>query len=307
MKLINKIKKYFNIWSSLPKRLNLIHESIGRLESKISSSYPSNNFLDSEFKIYSQWGEDGIIQHLLKFVPILNKTFVEFGVENYLESNTRFLLINNNWSGLVLDGDPQNIEYIKRDMNVFYAHNLNAQAEFVTVENINLILNKNGINGDIGILSIDIDGNDYWIWDEINCIQPRIVICEYNSHFGPECKITTPYNSNFIRNKAHFSNIYYGASIAALEYLANKKGYSLICSNSAGNNVFFVRNDLVGLLRPIDSRLAYIKAQFKESKNTNNQLDFKTFEERLNIIKDLDVVDVETNEIKKISECLKIN
>ena len=136
-------------------------------------------------------------------------------MENYTEANTRFLLVNNNWSGLVLDGSSENIEYIKHDMHVFYAHNLKAQSVFITLDNINEVITRNGITGDIGILSVDIDGNDFWIWEAIDCISPRIVICEYNSIFGANAKVSTPYKADFYRGTAHFSNVYYGASISA--------------------------------------------------------------------------------------------
>ena len=91
-----------------------------------------------EFSVYSQWGEDGIVQHLLRYVPISNKMFVEFGVENYLEANTRFLMIKDNWTGLVMDGSNENIDYIRQD-DIFWRFHLKAQQAFITRENINVI------------------------------------------------------------------------------------------------------------------------------------------------------------------------
>ena len=138
-----------------------------------------------EFQVYSQFGEDGIIQWLIHNVTIDEKTFVEFGVEDYTEANTRFLLMNNNWSGFVIDGSTPNIDSIKK-WEYLWKYDLQATAEFITKDNINMIISGAGFHGDIGILSIDIDGNDYWVLEAIECINPQILICEYNNLFGNE-------------------------------------------------------------------------------------------------------------------------
>jgi len=157
---------------------------------------------DVEFRAFSQWGEDGIIQYLISQVPIENTSFVEFGVENYLEANTRFLLINDNWKGLVLDGSQRHIDFIRND-KIYWRHDLTAECRFITRENINDTLDGCGFRGDIGLLSIDIDGNDYWVWESIDIIKPRIVVCEYNSVFGGQQAVTVPYDAIFVRTDAH--------------------------------------------------------------------------------------------------------
>jgi hypothetical protein len=304
MDIKKRLFRLIKRWRNVPDKFDKIQETLGRIENRQIEKLLPSQINDAEFKVYSQWGEDGIIQHLLRHVPIGNRTFVEFGVENYTESNTRFLLVNNNWAGLVLDGSDDNIEYIKNDMHVFYEHDLKAESVFITRDNINDVILRNGINGDIGLLSVDIDGNDYWIWDAITCISPRIVICEYNSHFGANPKVSTPYVSTFYRGDAHYSNIYYGASISALTYLASKKGYSLVGGNSAGNNVFFVRNDVCSSLKIISPEEAYQKANFKEAKDRNGRLNYLDFNARLKEILNLDVVNVESNKLIKISETI---
>jgi hypothetical protein len=120
------------------------------------------NIHDAEFKVFSQFGDDGIIQYLVNIADIPNKTFIEFGVGNYTESNTRFLLANDNWTGLVMDSSEKNIRYIQRDA-IYWRHDLTAVSAFVDRENINQLFTDNGFVGEIGLLSIDIDGNDYWI------------------------------------------------------------------------------------------------------------------------------------------------
>jgi len=226
---------------------------------------------------------------------------VEFGVENYVESNTRFLLTNNRWSGLVIDGSAENIAYIKRD-TIYWATNLKAEHSFITMENINELLSRNGVTGDIGLLSVDIDGNDYWVWQAIDVVSPRIVICEYSSQFGPTARVTTPYAPDFVRDSAHFSKVYYGASISALTGLAKQKGYSLVASNSAGNNVFFVRDDLVDDLKVLSPQQAYRRAQFREFHDERGQLTFDDFETRLRKISHLPLHDLTTGRSVPMAE-----
>ena len=301
MDILNRVSRFTAKWRGLTTQMNKLQEALGRIETRQIQNLLPSQIHESEFRVYSQWGEDGIIQHLLRHVPIEKKIFVEFGVENYTESNTRFLLVNDYWSGLIMDGSRINIEYVKSDI-IYWAHNLKAECIFITRDNINEVISRNGLSGDIGLLSVDIDGNDYWVWEAITCINPRIVICEYNGIFGPYAKVTIPYKPNFYRIGAHHSNIYYGASIAALEYLAHKKGYSLVGSNNAGNDVFFVRNDLCGALQLLTAEQAYRRAQFRESMDTHGKLTFKDFDTILKEIQDLDVISVEDNKVTKIRE-----
>jgi len=292
MNWINKLKKYITAFKSIFSRLDRIQTALGRIELNQQILINSKKIQENEFQVYSQWGEDGIIQFLLRNIDIKNNIFVEFGVENYQESNTRFLLTHNNWSGLVIDGSSENIEYIKSEQ-IYWRYNLKVECAFITAENINNIFTKNGLSGEIGLLSIDIDGNDYWLWEAIECINPSIVICEYNSLFGCHKKVTIPYDKNFVRQKAHFSWIYYGASIAALEHLGKIKGYSLVGSNSAGNNVFFVRNDLVGNLPIYSAESAYVKAQFRESHSREGNLTFLDFNQKLDLISEMPLYDLD--------------
>src|SRR6266404_297437 len=157
-------------------------------------SFPS--LRDAEFKVFSQFGDDGIIQYLIHRLAPLPDSFVEFGVENYRESNTRFLLLNNNWRGLVMDSDEDSIRYIQKD-DVSWRHTLTAHCAFINRDNINDLLAEAGFTGEIGLLSIDIDGNDYWVWEKLEVVDPVIVIVEYNSIFGSDLAVTIPYDPKF--------------------------------------------------------------------------------------------------------------
>lgn len=300
MNFINKIRLKFqqldrinNQQKELNQTLNKLQESIGRIENRQLGNLKSTCITDNEFRTFSQWGEDGIIQYLLRNIEISRKIFVEFGVQNYTESNTRFLLINNNWSGLVIDGSSENIAYIKNDP-IYWQYNLKAINSFITKENINQIFLDNGIQGDIGLLSVDIDGNDYWVWQAIDSVKPAIVVSEYNFRFGATRAVTVPYDAGFVRTKAHHSNIYYGASLKALCILANKKGYSFVGSNSAGNNAFFVRNDLKpDSLKQLTSEEGYVAAQFRESRDELGNLLYLSLEDEQKLLNSLPLVSID--------------
>jgi hypothetical protein len=249
---------------------------------------------DAEFRVFSQWGEDGIIQYLISKVPIENKVFIEFGVEDYRESNTRFLLINNNWSGLVIDSNPKFINNI-RAQNYYWRHDLTAICDFVTVENINSIIKQSGIEGDIGLLSIDVDGNDYWIWEAVTVVSPRIVVVEYNSVFGRDRAVTIPYQPDFNRTKAHYSNLYFGASLRAFCLQAERKGYLFVGSNSAGSNAFFVRKDVALGVKEKDPTIDFVESKLREARDKAGKLIFTSGIARRELISDMPVVDVENN------------
>lgn len=119
-----------------------------------------NSLEEVEFQVFSQFGEDGIIQWLVHNVEIKEKTFIEFGVEDYTEANMRFLLMNNNWTGLVMDGSRENIDHLKK-WDLMWKYDLQAMDVFITKDNINQVIKEAGFEGDLGILSIDLDGNDY--------------------------------------------------------------------------------------------------------------------------------------------------
>lgn len=260
---------------------------------------------EAEFQVFSQFGEDGIIQWLIHNVTIEQKTFVEFGVEDYSEANTRFLLINNNWSGLVIDGSSQNMKRLK-NWKYFWKYDLTAVAAFITKENINQLIIDAGYSGDIGILSIDLDGNDYWILNTIDCVSPRILICEYNSIYGNEQMVSVPYDEKFFRTEAHYSNLYWGASLSAFRDWAEKNNYYFMGSNSAGNNAFFVRKDCITADMIPQNACLFVESKFRESIGKNGELTYKRGSERLKCIEEMQLVDLKTNSMNTIKNIYNI-
>lgn len=292
MNIVDKVRTAIQMLKDLSRNVATIQLAVGRIEAYQRHDNPSRNVRDYEFKVYSQWGEDGILQFLLRQIDPKPRIFIEFGVQNYTEANTRFLLCNNSWAGLVIDGSQENIDYIRRD-SIYWLYNLKAECAFIDRDNINRLIERNGISGEIGLLSVDIDGNDYWVWQAITCVRPAIVVAEYNSLFGPARKVTVPYQEDFVRTRAHFSNLYYGASVAALAELGSQKGYTLVGSNSAGNNLFFVRDELRGDLPAISPEQAYVRAAFREARDERGVQLHLDFEERLQIVEHMEVYDLD--------------
>jgi hypothetical protein len=269
-----------------------LREAVGRVESRQLAAFPSPDLSGNEFKVWSQWGEDGILQHLIRHVQVPNRVFVEFGVETYVEANTRFLLTQFGWSGLVLDGSEANIAAVRRD-DIYWRHNLKAACAFITRENIDGLLAANGVGGPIGLLSIDIDGNDYWVWEAIQSIDPALVVVEYNSRFGSDRAVTIPYDPAFQRAHAHHSTSYYGASLAALVALGRRKGYAFVGSNSAGNNAFFVqRSRLPSTVRELTVAEGYVRRAFREMRDASGALVYPSMEEEEALVQSLPLVEV---------------
>lgn len=311
----------FAAWTELPKRVvTRVAESkvgwlsqrtlIGRqLAWRVRELESIKGFSDVEFSVFSQFGDDGIIQWLVHRIPGITETFVEFGVGDYQEANTRFLLVNDNWSGLVMDSSTRYVKAIRGDP-ISLTHDLQSECTYVTAENIDQLLLDHGFKGDIGILHIDIDGNDYWVWRAITAVRPAIAIMEYNSVFGPERAITIPYEPQFVRRQRvtgkglpgshtlkkgdRISNLYFGASLPAFCDLAQSKGYDFVGSNSAGNNAYFVRSELNPGLKPLTAAEGHVVSKFAESTDAKGRLNFLRGEQRLASLRGLPVVNTRT-------------
>ncbi|NJK59712.1 MAG: hypothetical protein HC918_04905 [Oscillatoriales cyanobacterium SM2_1_8] len=282
---------------NLELRLQKIETVLGRIENRQlrdreEKGYASQSLAEWEFQVFSQSGQDGIIQYLIRNVKVPNTKFIEFGVQNYREANTRFLLMNNNWSGLIMDGDESNIEAIRKDP-IYWRHDLKADCCFITAENINKILHDRGFVGDIGLLSIDIDGNDYWVWQALEIVKPAIVICEYNSRLGDTEALVVPHQPDFCISKAHPSWLYYGASIQALCLLASRKGYAFLGCNAFGNDAFFVRRDLMtSKLCEVSPEMGFVSGKFLQARDDSGKLVRLSPQEEKGILSSLNFVRV---------------
>ena len=269
----------------------------GRMASwHVRSQRSISSLQDVEFKVSSQWGQDGIIDWLIERanIPASAHSFIEFGVQDYREANTRFLLQNRNWRGLIMDGDSAMVRASRED-GLPWAHELTVRPAFITRENINDLISESSFRGELGLLSIDIDGNDYWVWEAIEVVRPIIIVCEYNAVFGDIEPISVPYDPQFIRSEKHHSSLYFGASIAALRLLASRKGYRFVGTNLVGNDSFFVREDYAKTF--VDDSLQNIQAfpsLARESRDERGELNYIGGLQRLKQIAHLPVVDVQS-------------
>jgi len=304
-KIIKKFKNFFlkNYPKELPDKTKvLIANNIISNQNLLNSI---NDLGDVEFSCFSQWGEDGIINWLISQLPSIPKKFIEFGVDNYQESNTRLLLYLRNWEGLVIDSSDSHIKDIK-SQDISWRYQLNAITAFITKDNINSLLEKNKMTSDVGLLSVDIDGNDYYVWKSIDVVKPIIVVVEYNAVFGDIHSLTVPYNPDFFRTKAHYSNLYFGASLRALIDLGKEKGYTFIGTNTNGVNAFFIRNDFAP---KIVSLLTYISAYpstVREAQGRNGGLILLGGLDRYKIIKDCKIYNLNRNDYTNLEKLKEI-
>lgn len=194
-----------------------------------------------EKQVFSQFGEDGIIREIFNRIGTTNRYFVEFGVETGVETNTTYLL-HQGWQGLWIDGSPKFTAAIERQFpKVIAKKQLTVLNSFITAENIESLFAQGAVPETFDLLSIDIDRNDYHVWNAITHYKPRVVVIEYNSIFPPGDHFVVEYDANAMWDRT--SNC--GASLSAMEKLGEEKGYKLVGSSFAGLNAFFVREDLV--------------------------------------------------------------
>jgi len=225
------------------------------LGQQTARSRPANpeSWRDVEFRVFSQFGDDGIIDCLVEHIRPA-ESFVELGTGDYTESNTRFLLINRQWRGFICDGNTRLMNRVRRD-TVTWQFGLTVADRFITKGNVNALLEEHGFAGELGLLSIDLDGNDWYIWDALTVVDPAIVVVEYNAVFGEVTPVSVPYDDAFQRFAKEPTGLYWGVSLPALQVLAERKGYAFVACNSAGNNAYFVRKDLVDRLPAADPAL----------------------------------------------------
>jgi hypothetical protein len=205
---------------------------------------PLPSFADAEFRCFSQTGEDGILLYVFALIGTTTRTCAELCAGNGIECNTANLIVNHGWRGLLFDGNVNNVEFGRR----FYAACPETWLRpptfvqaWITAENINDLIRSNGFEGEIDLLSLDLDGVDYWIWKAIDCIRTRVVILEGRPEWGPELSLTIPYHPDFVTESLDWP-WYGGASLPAFVKLGRAKGYRLVGANRYAFNAVFVRD-----------------------------------------------------------------
>lgn len=195
--------------------------------------------LARRFGVLSQNDEDGILLALFDRIGTTNCRFVTIG-SGTNGGNAGMLAQDCGWSGLMVDASEARIERVR---DRFRQSPVVACASWITRENVNDLLRDNGLAGEIDLLDIDIDGIDYWVWQAIEAVSPRVVVVEYNASFGFERAVAVPYDPRFDRHRTGEFR-YYGASLRAFERLGSQRGYRLIAIEPRGVNAFFVRHDV---------------------------------------------------------------
>ena len=214
---------------------------LGKL--KLRRRKASTHFNRQEYRVFSQHREDGIIDYLLNTIGDDIGRFVEFGFAPD-QCNCINLAINRGFSGLFIDGNATKCNNAITAFKRLALDNVMVKQAFIERERLNSLIADCGIEGEIDVLSIDVDGNDYWFWQAVEVIDPRIVVIEYNASFGSQESVSIPYQADFVRYRAHPSGFYHGCSLAAIEHLGRAKGYRLLGVDETGVNAFLVKHAL---------------------------------------------------------------
>ena len=300
------LKRIINLVSSLivhgsSRKIFLIgssHFSLIRLNySKIK------DINDLDYKVFSQAGEDGIIDYLLYSLNIKKPKFIEMGVGDYRESNTRFVYERSSCKGLIVDVIENLEQKVKGNIN-FWKGDLKVVEKEIDSENIIETLNENNFSKDIDLFSLDIDGIDYWVLEKLPNEFSKIIVVEYNAIFGDKLMVSVPNIKGFQRHKYHYSYLCLGASLNALINLLNKKGYIFLGTNLLRTNAFFVLKkfkDKINLdLSNTNQLNKHVDSHIRESRNKKGRLNYLSGKNRLKEIENCEVVDLSDPEEKLV-------
>lgn len=219
----------------------------------LRNKYTMPTFDEVEFRNYSQNGEDGILLYIFSIIGVSNKKSLEICAGDGKQCNTANLILNHDWNAWLFEGDINNV---KRGRKYFKEHpaTVNLQPKFinewVTRENVNDLILANGLEGEVDLLSIDIDGVDYWVLEAIECVSPRVIVLEYQCIWGAERSVTVPYDPNFKAGFIGQYGIYSGASLVAFIKLLKNKRYRLVGCEHNGFNAFFIRDGIADEIFP---------------------------------------------------------
>lgn len=240
-KIISKFKINMNIVDTLTPQL--VQKLIFFEYKKMTNTKGGIDFDETGFSVFSQTDEDGKLLYIFSQIGFTNKKLVDIAFATPYGSNSTNLICNWGFSALLIDGNDlsKSKEFFQSNKStcLFPPH---LKTTWITAENINEICTSNGFVGEIDLLSLDLDGVDYWILKNLDVVTPRVIVLEYQDILGPTRSWTIPYSESFNRFDIHpdFS----GASLSAFVKLASTKGYKLIGINELGYNAFFLREDL---------------------------------------------------------------
>ncbi len=306
MKLIKKLIKSIinNIKLKFFNDVNRKHDDI-KFQSAFSffeirkKEYDTVKSLEEvNFKVFSQNGEDGIVDYLLNRLNIIKPKFIEIGVGDFSECNTRYIYKKNYPKGLIIDIEKNFQSKVSKIEDIWKGGLIVIEDE-INTENINSIIEQNGFSNNVDLFSLDIDGVDYWIIESLPKNFSKIAVAEYNPYFGSEHQITVPNISKFNRTKYHYSNLCFGCSLSALIKVMESKNMKFVGSNNFKNNAFFINNDFINKLNiifPDTKKLGnFTDANFLESRDKNYKKNYIQTENILKEIQSCKVINLKNN------------
>ncbi len=294
----NYIIKKINILSEL--FINPLKILIGTASVNQNKSYNKHfkNLWDAEVKVFSQWGEDGILDYLCFELDLFKPKMLELGSGNFLECNSRFLAENLNASVVAVDSRKDLIPTLE-SLPIYWKTSILPINTWITPETV-IDIQEKAVDflGKIEILSLDIDGNDYWVAMNLDLSEIRIIVVEYNPLFGSEKAVTIPRKDDFDRTTAHFSNLYYGVSLKAWINHFREHNFDFVGTNRAGNNAFFIASDCLDKLSiPLpnfNDLEIYVDWRVRESRDKRGRLNYLANAERQKLIANMPLIDLET-------------
>ena len=234
---------------------------------------------DKGLSLFSNMEEDGIILKLLAAINVEKGFFLDIGSNDCINSNCANLAFNFDWEGVFIDASRKLLQTGKRNYKWFgKVEKLKFVNSFLYPENINQVVCNNVSSIEIDFASIDIDGNDYAIWQALDCVKPKIVVVENKIEYG-QYDIVVP------ATKA-FSAAQWGASVVSLTRLSAEKGYTLVATNNQGFNAFYMRNDFLKMsgLQPLTVESVLNNVNIKASFYPENKMS-KLIKQTASIIK----------------------
>ena len=280
---------------------------IAAIQAQRSARAGYTDLWDAEVRVYSQWGEDGILDFLCDALRLARPRVLELGCGDYRECNSRFLAEWRSSSVTMVDSRSDLIRSV-RSLPAYWRTTLNPLQEWITPDSVEGIQERaRHLQGGLDIVSLDIDGNDFWVAERLDLLGVSIVVVEYQPLFGETEAVSIPPQDDFDRASAHYSHLYYGASLRAFTTLLGDKGFSFIGTNRAGNNAFFVQNAaLAAIALPVpdlDDLSPYTRWTVRESRDASGSLSYLDHAQALQLIADMPVVETTTGRVLKVGDC----
>jgi hypothetical protein len=261
------------------------------------------NLWDAEVKVYSQWGEDGILDYICEIIALAKPRFLEIGAGNFLKCNSRFIAEFRNASVVAVDARADLLSAPLHSLK--WKNHIELVHEWITPDNVNSIIElaKQKMNS-VDIFSLDLDGNDYWILERANLSQFKVVVVEYNALFGSTHEVTVPRNDRFERHKEHTSGLYYGASLKAFVELLKLKGFVFIGTNRSCVNAFFIKKNLRSKFKTLKMQNLdkYVDSTIRESRDSFGKLSFLAGIDRNIVIESLPLWNVASQVMVKVRD-----